>query len=171
MLRNGADGGDTSPTEAGHTLYRNLATDDSVYGDGAKKKTWSSNVDPQNTAQVVFGSTQGDNISTGIKDDRVYGLSGADVVNTGQGNDYIEGGDGGDTLNGGQGVDILKGGDGSDTLNGDEGNDVLVGDAGGDIYVVDANDGSDVIQGTDHTGDSIQLEGNSLIGMQVKQAA
>jgi len=64
-----------------------------------------------------------------------------------QDDDYLYGSDAADTLAGQAGNDVLYGGSGSDVLNGGSGNDLLFGDGGADIYLIEAGDGNDVIDG------------------------
>jgi hypothetical protein len=92
-----------------------------------------------------------------IGDDEANRLAGGD------GDDYLIGGDGDDILDGGAGADTLDGGAGADTLDGgaDSVRDTLTGGAGNDIFVVSADDGTD-LAGADlvtdfASGDKVQI--------------
>jgi Ca2+-binding RTX toxin-like protein len=70
---------------------------------------------------------------------------GADIINGGAGNDTLFGGMGNDILNGDADVDILHGGAGDDTLSGGTGADRMHGGAGNDVYVIDNDSVSDIM--------------------------
>ncbi|MET0928946.1 MAG: hypothetical protein ABWX74_05480 [Aeromicrobium sp.] len=83
------------------------------------------------------GSSGGDTMTGGGRDDLILGQSGDDVVDAGDGSDAIEGGAGQDTIHGDDGDDEIVGGswtagthDGGDTIAGDAGADLLLGDNG-----------------------------------------
>ena len=86
-------------------------------------------------------------------DDHLFGTQITDRINGFGGNDTLDGGQGNDTLDGGQGDDTLDGGEGSDILIGNSGDDELEGGPGDDNYIINANDGDDIIAdigGTDN---------------------
>ena len=92
--------------------------------------------------QTITGTSEADNESGGIGDDRIDGLGGSDTINGGAGNDEINGnrgddrisgGDGNDRVNGGLENDTIFGGNGDDTLIGRLGNDQMLGGSGEDI--------------------------------------
>jgi Ca2+-binding RTX toxin-like protein len=100
----------------------------------------------------TFGSTTGDAISGGNKNDHLYGMGGNDTISGGLGNDYIEGGAGQDILHGDEGNDILMGGRDVDILDGGSGNDQLKGGEGVDVYQFNGSFGLDVITDSDGQG-------------------
>jgi len=78
----------------------------------------------------------------------------ADALTGGSAADVLEGGAGNDVLRGGSGNDVLYGGAGADVLEGGVGDDILYGggaqgerDGQGDIYLFNAGDGHDQING------------------------
>ncbi len=125
-----------------------------------------SDQDPDR-ARYVFGSELSDigNIFASENDDRLYGLGGDDQLSGLGGNDYIEGGQGNDTLDGGNGVDLLKGGYGSDVLIGGEGEDFISSGPGADTIRWTDGDGADIIGDIDDGGDTIEVNGIDLAGL------
>jgi Ca2+-binding RTX toxin-like protein len=91
------------------------------------------------------GDAGDDMITAGVGNDWARGGAGKDTIGGDAGNDRLDGDDGDDALDGGDGADTLYGGAGADTLQGGAGNDRLEGGAGDDVYVFDANGGSDTI--------------------------
>jgi Ca2+-binding RTX toxin-like protein len=75
-------------------------------------------------------------------------------------NDVINGQRGNDTLDGLSGDDTLRGGEGDDVLIGGLGNDTLIGGDGSDVFVLNPNNGSDVIRHFESDRDFIRLGGN-----------
>ena len=83
------------------------------------------------------GSNEVNEISGGNGKDNLVGTDDLDLISGGNGKDTLLGLNGDDTLNGGNGQDLLIGGDGNDVLNGGNGRD---------IFVIEAGQGTDVIE-------------------------
>ncbi len=134
-----------------------------------------------NKMTFATGTTETQTLVGSSGGDKVYSGSGDDNINAGAGDDYVEGGAGGDMIDGGRGNDTLLGGQGDDQIDGSLGNDKLDGGAGADYliggkgddrmeggngldsYVIDADDGNDVIVDADGLGE-IVFEGQALTG-------
>jgi Ca2+-binding RTX toxin-like protein len=82
-------------------------------------------------------SPTGNQVVSGVGNDRIVGGAGNDNFSSGAGNDTLSGGGGDDTLDGGAGDDTLDGDMGNDTLDGGTGIDTLLGGLGNDLYLVD----------------------------------
>ena len=89
----------------------------------------------------------------------------ADALTGGSAADVLEGGAGNDVLRGGIGNDVLYGGAGADVLEGGAGDDILYGggaqgerDGQGDIYLFNAGDGHDQINGGASGGSGLPLD-------------
>jgi Ca2+-binding RTX toxin-like protein len=67
-------------------------------------------------SDVVLGTPDDDDITTGDGDDVVCAGPGSDLGSAGGGDDYVSGGDGDDSLYGGDGVDRIRGGAGDDEI-------------------------------------------------------
>ena len=116
----GGDGFDTvSYATSSQSVYVNLAT---------------------NTG--VFGDAQGDTFN-GI--DKVVGTVASDGLFADDSGVVLDGGAGHDLLVGGAGLDVLIGGTGDDTLEGGLGLDILTGGIGADSFVLNWNDGPDIV--------------------------
>lgn len=122
--------------------------------------------------EIVAGGTGSDRLYGGGGDDNIRGGAGDDYIEGGLGNDYIQGGIGADTLlgglgddeiEGGLGNDIIRGGVGDDVITGGRGDDRMDGGDGFDTYVIEANDGNDVIMDSDGRGEVI-YQGATLAG-------
>ncbi len=109
---------------------------------------------PEDSDDVIEGSSVADYIAAWGGDDLVYGREGADWIDGGTGNDTIFGNLGRDTIEGGNGDDVLRGGIGDDLLLrgmgrdqlfGGTGNDRLFGGLGADS--LDGGDGDDQLWG------------------------
>lgn len=87
------------------------------------------------------GTTGGNVLFGGAKEDTLAGMAGNDMLNGGSGADKLWGGSGNDNLAGGSGADLVVGGFGADRMDGGSGNDVLLSrsDAG---EMVAAQDGT-----------------------------
>lgn len=95
-----------------------------------------------NAAQILAGTPNDDEISTGAGDDTVNAQAGDDVVDaTGGGNN---------TINAGAGDDVVTGGTGDDEINGSLGADMLDGGAGSNI--LDGGFGADTLTANDEAG-------------------
>ena len=122
--------------------------------------------------EIVAGGTGNDRLYGGGGDDNIRGGAGDDYIEGGLGNDYVQGGIGSDTLvgglgddeiEGGLGNDIIRAGVGDDVITGGRGDDRMDGGEGFDTYVIDANDGNDVILDSDGLGEVIYA-GATLTG-------
>ena len=144
---------------------------------------------------TLFGDDGDDTLRGDLNSrDPQVGIGGDDVLYGGAGNDAIGGKGGNDTLFGDEGDDLLFGDDGDDILTGGAGNDRLQGDdfsggSGADIFVLEANAGTDTIVdfqlGTDliglgsglsfaqlsFQGDSILFGGDTLATLSGVQAS
>ena len=109
---------------AGNDVIRGGDRGNDLYGDGG--------------ADTLYGGANADWLFGGDGNDRLYA--------NGAGNDSLEGGGGSDWLDGGSGADTLKGGAGADILDGGAGTDRVEGGRGDDIYIFQANGGTDTIK-------------------------
>ncbi|MBO3712989.1 MAG: hypothetical protein J5X22_21645 [Candidatus Accumulibacter sp.] len=91
----------------------------------------------------------------------VLGTNGNDVLNGADNallpGDVLDGGRGNDSISGGSGDDNLLGNTGLDTLNGGIGDDLLVGEGDSDTYLINANTGSDIIDDSSGTEDTVKF--------------
>ncbi|WP_170419562.1 cadherin-like domain-containing protein [Ruegeria atlantica] len=94
---------------------------------------------------VLFGSSESNELTGGGGNDRIFAAEGNDYLNGGAGNDELTGGAGLDVLEGGAGDDMLFGRNGDDTLNGGIGDDILSGGNNSDTFVFASGDGRDRI--------------------------
>lgn len=89
---------------------------------------------------------EGDDTVRGLAgNDLVFGNQGSDILNGNQGSDTIYGGQGNDTIFGGQGDDLVFGDRGNDVLFGGRGVDTLQGGEGRDVFVIDRQEGENII--------------------------
>lgn len=121
-------------------------------------------------------SPTGNQVVSGVGNDRIIGGAGNDNFSSGAGNDTLDGGAGDDMLDGGAGDDTLDGGTGNDTLDGGTGIDTLLGGLGDDLYLVDniadkvqelLNAGLDTVKSTVDYVLSDNLENLELLGSAV----
>ncbi len=126
---------------------------------------------------TLFGGKGADRLYGGKGADLLYGGAGADSLDGGESNDILYGGDGADALYGGagndsllgnRGADRLYGGNGNDTLGGGYGNDTLTGGAGKDTFIVNKDDGYDMI--TDATAEDVLKLGAGITANDLKAA-
>ena len=108
-----------------------------------------------NGNDTIIGGKGNDTIFGSNGDDLLNGDRGADLIVGGNGNDTLDGGknkdtligsNGDDLLNGDRGADLIEGGDGNDTLNGGKNSDTLVGGSGIDVYIINTQSGTDLVQ-------------------------
>lgn len=143
--------------------------DDALNGDGGQDSLrgggGNDTVNGGIGHDLVTGGNGNDYVDGGNGNDTVIGGGGADMVFGGAGNDSVTGGDGDDTLmggnlddtlrggggddlmDGGNNDDLLYGGVGNDTLIGGDGDDTLSGSSGDDLFVFNADEGDDEING------------------------
>ncbi|MCA1326539.1 calcium-binding protein [Herbaspirillum sp. alder98] len=93
----------------------------------------------------MYGGPGNDRMAGGQHADIMHGGSGNDVMDGGRGPDYMDGGAGDDILTGGRGDDVIDGGGGDDRIDGGRGNDVLHGGLGCDL--IHGGDGNDLLYG------------------------
>ncbi len=139
--------------EAGNNTLKGGAGNDTLNGgDGKDLLVGGSGFD------VIFGNEDNDLI-LGKKDiDLLFGGQGDDTIEGGKGDDAIEGDTGNDYLLGGAGVDILFGG---------EGNDILIGGKDADIFQLQPNTGTDIIQDFEDGQDLLLLESTLRFGQEL----
>ncbi len=89
----------------------------------------------------------------------VYGGAGNDTVLGGGADDLVYGGNDNDVLSGGAGGDVFAGEDGNDTVTGGAGADFAALGSGSDVFVWNAGDGSDLVEGEADV-DTLQLNGD-----------
>lgn len=94
---------------------------------------------------VMFGRGGNDQMAGNQGRDRIFGGTGEDTLDGGQGRDTLSGGADHDLLLGGANRDRLSGGRGDDTLIGGAGADRLSGGPGADWFIVDIDQGSDIV--------------------------
>lgn len=121
----------------------------------------------QDGNDTLHGGYGDDKLWGDVGDDTLSGDAGADQLVGGTGHDQLTGGQGNDVLYGSEGDDHLDGGAGDDSLIGDTGNDVLAGGTGVDAYFFDRGFGSDTINLSEGSADSIVfrdgIESNELV--------
>ncbi len=135
-------------------------------------------------AEVIKGSTNGDNLIGYETADTLSGLDGADIFTGRGGNDLLDGGAGSDTLYGGdgddsllgqEGKDHLDGGNGADILDGGAGEDQLSGGYGSDTYIFGIGSGHDTISNyayddsTPNKLDIISLDGLKVADVSLRR--
>lgn len=118
----------------GHVTHEGTEVDDDITGTG--------------TDDGIFGLGGHDTID---------GLGGSDLLDGGSGDDRLYGRGGRDDLRGGSGNDKLFGGSGNDTLKGGLGDDVMTGGKGRDTFVVNPDDGKEMITDFEDAIDVIDL--------------
>lgn len=107
--------------------------------DGADLLTGTS------AGEDIFGNAGDDTLMGLGGDDSLFGGTGMDSISGGGGQDMITGGFGGDNLAGDSGADTLYGGGGSDMVYGGRGDDFADGGAGNDL--ISGGAGNDTISG------------------------
>ena len=146
---------------AADVLYGNQSSD-TLFG-GQDNDTLYGGQD----SDVVNGNAASDILYGNFGNDSLYGGADSDGLYGGAGEDSIVGGDGNDALYGGKAstlvdADTLSGGAGDDSLYGGEGVDYLYGGDGADKFVIEENNGYDVLLDFDGiSGDQIQIEANA----------
>ncbi len=114
--------------------------------------SFATNLLPQdtNSSRDVFISHPVAFSSGTSENDTLIGFAGDDAISGGKGDDFLDGKSGSDTLFGGRG---------NDTLNGGDGDDILVGGKGRDKFVLQLQQGSDVISDFQNGEDLFLLAG------------
>ena len=114
--------------------------------------SFATNLVPQdtNSSRDVFISHPVAFSSGTSENDTLIGFAGDDAISGGKGDDFLDGKSGSDTLFGGRG---------NDTLNGGDGDDILVGGKGRDKFVLQLQQGSDVISDFKNGEDLFLLAG------------
>jgi len=114
--------------------------------------SFATNLLPQdtNSSRDVFISHPVAFSSGTSENDTLIGFAGDDGISGGKGDDFLDGKSGSDTLFGGRG---------NDTLNGGDGDDILVGGKGRDKFVLQLQQGSDVISDFKNGEDLFLLAG------------
>jgi len=114
--------------------------------------SFATNLVPQdtNSSRDVFISHPVAFSSGTSENDTLIGFAGDDAISGGKGDDFLDGKSGSDTLFGGRG---------NDTLNGGDGDDILVGGKGRDKFVLQLQQGSDVISDFQNGEDLFLLAG------------
>lgn len=122
---------------------------DWLYGEGGNDWLWGGN-----GLDNLSGGDGWDSLSGQDGDDWLWAHSGDDYLYGGWGSDNLFGGSGWDNLfgdghndylNGEAGDDVLNGGDGNDVINGGSGWDMLSGGDHGDTFVFNLGDGRDYV--------------------------
>ncbi|WP_373537007.1 calcium-binding protein [Microcoleus sp.] len=111
-----------------------------------------------NSSRDIFISHRVTVSSGTSENDTLIGNAGDDGISGGKGDDFLDGKSGSDTLFGGRGNDILNGGDGDD---------ILVGGKGRDKFVLQLQQGSDVISDF-KTGEDLFLLAGGLTYEQIR---
>lgn len=179
----GGNGNDTLQGDAGNDFLDGEAGNDRLSGGAGNDRLWGGSGNDELTGgsgnDLLKGGSGDDQLLGGNGRDRLFGGSGVDVIKgelgddllkAGSGNDQLFGGEGldqlfggggSDTLYGGNGDDLLNGGGGSDILYGGAGNDQLYGKGGKDTFVLELDQGVDVIADFNLKKDLLGL-GNGL---------
>jgi aldose sugar dehydrogenase len=100
---------------------------------------------PYVSAELIEGTSEGDNLKGTSAADIIIGHGGSDVLDGLDGNDEIAGNDGDEDLLGSEGNDYLTGNGGNDDLRGGEGNDRIEG--GKDDDQLFGTEGDDILSG------------------------
>lgn len=152
-----ASGSVDDPTS--QTVLTNAGFGLSLPGDGVEVTLGAHEIAELTVQLGLFGDAS-DNIITGRgADDFINGRNGDDTLSGAAGNDTIYGGEGGDILNGDAGSDFLFGDAGDDTLSGGAGDDTLCGGLGADVFVFQADGGSDIVTDFDVWVDTLDIRG------------
>ncbi len=125
------------------TIEGNMGNDTIDSGGECDDKTElcdSTDPDPNNDRDLVYGGSGDDQIETGDDADTVYGGQDADTISGGMDADLIFGDSGDDVMSGDQGDDTLDGGAGSDIMYGGDDRDTFLNAGDGDC--VDGGTGS-----------------------------
>ncbi|EBJ5114620.1 hypothetical protein DV589_24970 [Salmonella enterica] len=117
-------------------------------------------VDKLMSVEKVIGTNWRDIFQGGEQADRFDGADGHDNIYGNGGNDFLSGGEGNDSIYAGKGNDFLNGGKGDDHLHGGEGNDT---------YIINKNEGHDVISDTSGKNDLLVLENINSDELSFKQ--
>jgi Ca2+-binding RTX toxin-like protein len=120
---------------------------------------------------LLAGNLGNDSLNGGAGADILMGNEGNDTLIGGDGDDYLSGGSGDNVYIGGAGADSLIGNEENETLIGGDGNDYLSGSSGDDVYIFDvdsalgtdtivesSNSGTDTINFSDTTTQSVTLD-------------
>lgn len=144
----GLGGDDTLDGGTGDDSLSGGSGRDSILGgDGADNISGGPAASPDlSDNDTISGGAGNDTIDGGASDDIITGDGGDDVLDGGAENDQLNGGAGNDLVIGGAGHDEMLGGSGNDTLDGGAGDDQMDGGNGNDIYLIDLNEGDDIIQ-------------------------
>jgi Ca2+-binding RTX toxin-like protein len=144
-------------------------------GQAVGEAVWQNSQDLITPGLKLEGSNSNDDLLGSPDNDRFYGYQGNDTLYGNTGNDLIYGSQGDDILLGHGGVDVLlgdagnddlyggigddslDGGVGNDTLFGDRGNDTLMGGLGRDRFILNSNNGTDIITDFEPNQDLISL--------------
>jgi Ca2+-binding RTX toxin-like protein len=110
---------------------------------------------------VIYGTINGDSLSTDDVSEVIKGLEGADTIYALGGNDLINGDAGNDFIDAGTGDDTVWGDDGDDQIFGQDGKDLINGNAGNDV--IDAGTGDDTVWGDDGDDQIYGQAGNDTI--------
>ena len=165
---------------SGNDIFTGNAVDNYINGGSGDDYIYGSN-----GADIIEGGNGNDTVNYGASTSAVtVDLSGAqgsggfsqgdtyfnieNVIGSEIGDDILIGNSGENIIDGRGGDDILRGGAGNDILRGGAGNDDLYGEDGADIYVIDAEGGSDQIFEFEDGVDHIEFRNNIYDYSQLK---
>jgi Ca2+-binding RTX toxin-like protein len=133
----------------GHDRIFGFSFEDTLWGDNGSDTidgdTSNDSIDGGAGEDSLYGGGGNDTLKGQQENDRLFGGWNNDSLYGGVGNDSLEGESEDDGLYGEDGNDFLSGGDGNDTLNGGLGNNTLMGGDGDDIFVVQADAGTQTV--------------------------
>ena len=173
----GTAGGDTLRGSTGDDVIQGGAGDDLIFGGGGHDiicggagEDMVSYTDHASDVTAVLGATSlrteddissdVENLTGGLGDDRLIGNLGSNEIVGGRGDDLIKGGEGDDLLEGEGGDDELRGGVGDDELYGGTDGDVMKGGPGSDTAFY--SDHANAVTVT--IGDGLSNDGNKTDG-------
>ncbi len=138
----GNEGNDTIIAGGGADSIDGGTGNDSIFaGDGG-----ANTVAGGDGHDTIEGGSGDESLSGGEGDDSIHGYDGADKIDGGAGSDTLYGDAGDDEISGGDGDDLIYAGDGSDRIDGGAGDDTLYGHGGADVFVVNADSGTNLIE-------------------------
>lgn len=148
----GGEGRDTITGGGQSVIYGDLPTESDL-PDQAYPGLYTSDANPTNNTDLIYGGDGGA---------QIYGGDDADTIFGGTGADNISGGVDDDTITSGAGNDSVLGGEGDDTVDGGAGDDTIYGEGAGNPSPELADDAGDLVANNNRDALSGGL-GNDII--------